>query len=49
MSQENVEVVRQGYEAFNCGDWDAAGHDLHLDCGLLRGLEATGDAGGLSK
>jgi ketosteroid isomerase-like protein len=24
MSQENVEIVRRGYEAFNRGDWDAA-------------------------
>jgi hypothetical protein len=23
MSEENVEIVRRGYEAFNRGDWDA--------------------------
>src|SRR5688572_16439134 len=24
MSQENVEIVQRGYEAFNTGDWDTA-------------------------
>ncbi|MGA8925637.1 MAG: hypothetical protein WB462_05400 [Solirubrobacterales bacterium] len=27
MSQENVEIVRSIYEAFNRGDWDAAFRD----------------------
>ena len=50
MSQENVEVVRQVYEAFNRGDWDAVFRDLHpnfelttptrgLDAGIFRGRE----------
>jgi ketosteroid isomerase-like protein len=29
MSQENVEVVRRGYEAFNRGDFDAAMEVVH--------------------
>ena len=28
MSQENVEIVRQVYEAFNRGDWDAVYRDF---------------------
>ena len=51
MSQENVEIVRQVYEAFNRGDWDAVYRDLHpdiemttpprgLDAGIFRGREA---------
>ncbi len=50
MSQENVEIVRQVYEAFNRGDWDAVYRDLHpdfemttpprgLDAGIFRGRE----------
>jgi ketosteroid isomerase-like protein len=43
MSQENVEVVRQVFEAFNRGDWDAVFRDLHPDFELTtptRGLDA---------
>ena len=29
MSQENVEIVRSIYEAFNRRDWDAAFRDQH--------------------
>jgi ketosteroid isomerase-like protein len=29
MSQENVEIVRRGYEAFNRGDLHAAADDFH--------------------
>ena len=32
MSQENVEIVRQGYEALNRGDFDAAFKDVAPDC-----------------
>ena len=32
MSQENVEIVRRAYEAFNRGDRDAAVADLAPDC-----------------
>ena len=50
MSQENVEVVRQVYEAFNRGDWDAVFRDVApdfelttpargLDAGIFRGRE----------
>jgi ketosteroid isomerase-like protein len=31
MSQENVEIVRSAFEAFNRRDWDAAGRDLAPD------------------
>jgi ketosteroid isomerase-like protein len=31
MSQENVEIVRLSYEAFNRGDWDAVFRDAHPD------------------
>jgi ketosteroid isomerase-like protein len=31
MSQENVEKLRVGYEAFNRGDWDAATRLAHPD------------------
>ena len=31
MSQENVEVVRQFYEAFERRDWDAMFRDTHAD------------------
>jgi uncharacterized protein len=43
MSQENVEIVRSIYEAFNRGDWDAVFRDLHPDFELTtpaRGLDA---------
>ena len=50
MSQENVEIVRQVYEAFNRGDWDAVYCDFAgdaematpprgLDAGIFRGRE----------
>ena len=50
MSQENVEIVRQVYDAFNRSDWDAVYRDLHpdfemttpargLDAGIFRGRE----------
>jgi ketosteroid isomerase-like protein len=50
MSQENVEIVRQVYEAFNRGDWDAVYRDFAedakmttpargLDAGIFRGRE----------
>jgi ketosteroid isomerase-like protein len=32
MSQENVELVRRGFEAFNRGDLDAAVADFSADC-----------------
>ena len=35
MSQENVEIVRSIYEAFNRRDWDAAFRDQHPDGELL--------------
>ena len=31
MSEENVEIVRSFYEAFNRGDWDAMFRDAHPD------------------
>jgi ketosteroid isomerase-like protein len=31
MSQENVEIVRKVYGAFNCRNWDAMFHDAHPD------------------
>jgi uncharacterized protein len=34
MSQENVEIVRSIYEAFNRRDWDAAFRDQHPDVEL---------------
>jgi ketosteroid isomerase-like protein len=43
MSQENVEIVRRVYDAFNRGDWDAVFRDLHPDMDLTppaRGLDA---------
>ena len=49
MSQENVEIVRSIYEAFNRGDWDAAFRYTHPDfelttppginAGTFRGCE----------
>ena len=50
MSQENVGIVRQVYEAFNRGDWDAVYRDFAgdaemttpsrgLDAGMFRGRE----------
>ena len=51
MSQENVEIVRAAYEAFNRGDWDTAFRDAHPDfefsiergpnAGAHRGREAV--------
>jgi hypothetical protein len=32
MSQENVEIVRRGYDAYNRGDVDAAVSDFASDC-----------------
>jgi len=43
MSQENVEVVRQGYEAFLRGQWDQAPQLLDPD------VELHGTVGGLSE
>ncbi len=42
MAQENVEIVRAVYEAFNCGDWDGMFRDAHSDfeITLQRGLNA---------
>jgi NAD-dependent dihydropyrimidine dehydrogenase PreA subunit len=42
MSQENVEIVRKVYEAFNRRDWDAAFRDAHPDFEIttLRGPTA---------
>ena len=43
MSQENVEIVRQVYEAFNRGDWDAVYRDFAGDAEMTtpsRGLDA---------
>jgi ketosteroid isomerase-like protein len=42
MSQENVEVVRAIYEAFNRRDWDAAFRDADLEFALTtqRGPDA---------
>lgn len=34
MSQENIEIVRSIYEAFNRGDWDAIFRDMHPDIEL---------------
>ena len=34
MSQENVEIIRPIYEAFNRGDWDAVFRDMHPDIEL---------------
>jgi ketosteroid isomerase-like protein len=31
MSQENLEILRSIYEAFNRGDWDAVYRDLYPD------------------
>jgi ketosteroid isomerase-like protein len=31
VSQENVEIVRAAYDAFNRGDWDAMFRDMHPD------------------
>ena len=35
MSQENVEVVRAAYDAFNRRDWDAMFRDAHPDFELM--------------
>ena len=43
MSQENVEIVRSIYEAFNRGDWDAVYRDFAGDVEMTtppRGLDA---------
>jgi ketosteroid isomerase-like protein len=41
MSQENVEIVRRGYEAFNRGDFDAAMEVVHPEIEfVLPGGEA---------
>ena len=44
MSQENVEIVRQAFDAFNRGDLDAAMRDtdpeVELDWSRSRGVEA---------
>jgi hypothetical protein len=46
MSQENVEIVRAGIEAFNRRDWDAvlehAAPDFALDMSRAIGLEQRG-------
>src|SRR6266487_4331048 len=34
MSDENVEIVRSMYEAFNRRDWDAASSDMHTNVEL---------------
>ena len=51
MSEENVEIVRQFYDALNRGDWDAVFRDTHPDfelttqrgpnAGTLRGREGV--------
>src|SRR5262245_55525538 len=54
MSQENVDIVREGYAAFNRGDVDAAFKDVapdfevdvtepSPDFGVVRGFEAACD------
>ena len=51
MSQENVEIVRQVYEAFNRGDWGAVYRDFHPDAEMTtppRGLDA-GIFGGVKR
>ena len=43
MSRENIEIVRQVYEAFDRGDWDAVYRDYAEDAELTtppRGLDA---------
>jgi hypothetical protein len=39
MSQENVEIVRAGIEAFIAGDMDAVRETLDPDAITVRGLE----------
>jgi ketosteroid isomerase-like protein len=39
MSQENVEVVRRAYEAWNAGDMDALRELYDPDAMMVRGLE----------
>src|SRR5262245_13042602 len=39
MSQENVEVVRAAFEAWNAGDMDAVRELLDPDAMIVRGLE----------
>jgi ketosteroid isomerase-like protein len=39
MSQENVEIVRAGFEAWNAGDMDAVRELLEPDAMIVRGLE----------
>ena len=47
MSQENVEIVRSIYEAFNRRDWDAAFRDQHPDVEMTTPPGPTsGPAGG---
>ncbi len=42
MSQENVEIVRRGYEAFNRGDFDAAMALSRPDVEFIRaGIESS--------
>jgi ketosteroid isomerase-like protein len=47
MSEENVEIVRRAFEAFNRGDLDAAGADASPDMeyvapGALPGRQSVG-------
>jgi len=45
MSQENVEMVRRAYEAFNRGDRDAAVADLAADCEYVASGAIPGATG----
>jgi ketosteroid isomerase-like protein len=35
MSEENIEILRQVYEALNRGDWDAVFRDMHPEFELI--------------
>jgi len=45
MSQQNVEMVRQAYEAFNRGDRDAAVANLAADCEYITSGAIPGATG----
>ena len=49
MSQENVEVVRRGYEAFNAGDIDAVVGFLAPDFEYVASGAVPGVGGGQSR
>jgi ketosteroid isomerase-like protein len=43
MSEQNVEIVRRAFEAFNAGDWDSALKDAHDDVEWVNLVERNID------